>query len=150
MKIKPSVEIENMEGQSMPINELKAICPHCKKHMEVDQKINMILHNTGKNVTLKSVCVNALLDEYDDEPKLSGMDKQKRGKLADRIYTAKGDMDLTPKEITLLQELIGKKNKTLIVTRAYELLDPTEEENEKDKPAKNNNEKKSKAAKKSD
>ena len=89
MKIKPSVEIENMEGQSMPINELKAICPHCKKHMEVDQKINMILHNTGKNVTLKSICVDALLETYEDEPKLDGMEKQKRGKLADKIYSAK-------------------------------------------------------------
>jgi len=137
MKIRPSIEIEDMEGLPIPIVKLSAICPHCKKQMEVDQKINMIVTNTDKNITLKSVCVNALLDEYDDEPKLSGMDKQKRGKLADRIYTAKGDMDLTPKEITLLQELIGKKNKTLIVTRAYEILDPPEKE-------KNDEQKKSK------
>jgi len=150
MKINPSIEIEDMDGLPIPIVKVSAVCPHCKKQMEVDQKISMIVTNTNKNITLKSVCVNALLDEYEDEPKLSGMDKQKRGKLADKIYAAKDDIDLTPKEISLLQDLIGKKNKTLTVTRAYELLDPTEEkENEEDKPAKNNNKKKAKATKKS-
>ena len=134
MKINPSIEIEDMEGLPIPIVKVSAVCPHCKNQMEVDQKIAMIVTNTDKNITLKSVCVDALLDEYNDEPKLSGMDKQKRGKLADRIYAAKNEIDLTPKEISLLQDLIGKKNKTLIVTRAYELLDPTDEKKEQEIP----------------
>ena len=56
------------------------------------------------------------------------MEKQKRGKLADKIYSAKDKIDLSAEEITELKKLIGKRETVLAVNRAYELLDPTPQE----------------------
>jgi len=127
MEINPSVQIEDMEGQPIPINKITATCPHCKKSLEVEQ-LRGIIEDTGKKVTLKSVCVDSLLAQYKGEENMEGMEKQKRGKLADKIYSAKDKIDLSAEEITELKKLIGKRETVLAVNRAYELLDPTPQE----------------------
>lgn len=110
MKIKPYIEIEDMDGQPMPDS----------------------VKEDAKNFTLKTACVNALYAQFEDEKGLSGEEKIKRYNLAEKIYAAKDkeEVDLKAEEITLLKNLIGKAYGALIVGRTYELLDPVEEKDE--------------------
>jgi len=135
MEIKPSVEIEDFEGQPMPITKIATACPHCNGKLDVDSQMRGIIENTGKNLTLKTVCVNALSAQYRGEENIEGMEKLKRGKLAEKIFSAKNNenIHLSNEEINDLKILIGKKDDPLIVLRAYELLDPTPEEKPKKK-----------------
>ena len=133
MEIKPYIEIEDLEGQPIPITETKAICPHCSKPIPFNAELGGIIVKTDKNITLKTVCVNSLMRQYEDEKNLNGEEKLKRGLLAERIYKAKKTIDLTVDELKLLKDLIGKNPQynPLFVMRAYELLDPVKKETEK-------------------
>ena len=135
MEINPSVEIEDLEGQPIPITKIAAACPHCNKTLKVDDQFRGIIENTGKNVTLKSICVNALSVQYKGEENLEGMEKQKRGKLAEKIFSTKNNetLHLTSGEVEDLKKFIGKNYDPITVLRAYELLDPTPKENDKKK-----------------
>lgn len=127
MEIKPSVEIVDFKDQPIPITKIATACPHCKKRLEVDDQFRGIIVNTGENVTLKSVCVNALSLLYKGEENLEGMEKQKRGKLAEKIFLTKDNdtIHITSGEVEDLKKFIGKKDDPITVMRAYELLDPT-------------------------
>ena len=133
MEIKPYIEIEDLEGQPIPITETKAICPHCNKQIPFNAELGGIVIKTNKNVTLKTICINSLMSGYEDEKNLSGEEKLKRGLLAERIYTAKKIVDLTVEELKLLKDLIGKNPQynPLYIMRAYELLDPVKKETAK-------------------
>ena len=124
MEIKPSVEIEDFEGQPIPITKIATVCPHCNKKLRVDEQFRGIIEYTGKNKTLKSVCVNALSVLYKGEENLDGMAKLERGKLADKIYSTKDkeSIHLSDEEVEELKKLIGKKDAPPIVFRVYELL----------------------------
>lgn len=75
--------------------------------------------------TLKTVACNALLMPYPDEQQLSGTDKYRRFKLADKISSANGeDVDLSAEEVTDLKKLIAKAFSPLVVGRAFDKLDP--------------------------
>lgn len=113
MKVDFTIEIENLEGMPIPITEMNESGKEKK---------------TGKNVTLKSVSVNALYSMLEDEKKLSGEDKVKRHIIAEKIYKSTGAIDIKAKEIVLLKELIGKIYSPLIVARSYELLEKEEED----------------------
>lgn len=78
-----------------------------------------------RDFTLAAVACNALLMPYPDEQSLSGADKFRRYKLADKITSANGQgVDLSVEEIADLKKLIGKGYGPLVVGRAYEILDP--------------------------
>lgn len=106
MKIKPYIEIEDMDGQPMPGGTEK----------------------DSKMFTLKTACINGLYAQFEDEKNLSGEEKIKRYNLAEKIYSAKDkdEVDLKAEEITLLKKLIAKAYGALIVGRCWELLDPGE------------------------
>lgn len=72
---------------------------------------------------LGKVARRALLATYPDEPNLSGEEKYKRGKLADRLWL-NGKETLSVEDVALLKKLISKGYGPLIVTRALDLLDP--------------------------
>lgn len=75
--------------------------------------------------TLKNVACNALLMPYPDEQQLSGTDKYRRFKLADKISAANGEaVDLSVEEVADLKKLIAKAFSPLVVGRAYDKLDP--------------------------
>ena len=76
----------------------------------------------GESVFLRNLAVNALYGTFEDERGISGEEKMKRGLLADKIFPG-GDVDVTPEEIVMIKKLIGKGFSTLVVTRAYQLLD---------------------------
>ena len=131
MKINPGIEIENMEGLAIPITEVKGVCPKCGELLNV-QSMRGVQIETGKNLTLRDICVNSLMETYPDEKNLSGMEKLRRGKLAEKIFAGTESTDLTPEEMVLTKKLIGLKYGPLFVMRSYELLEgPDSEQVEK-------------------
>ena len=126
MEIHPNIEIEDLEGQPIPITEQKGICPHCGGELVV-KSLQGVVHETGKNITLKSVCVNALLGTYPDEKNISGVKKCERATLAEKIFLTKDKVRIVSDDITLLKRLIALSNSPLIVKRAFEFFDPPEE-----------------------
>lgn len=78
-------------------------------------------------LTLGIVCVNALLGQYADEQRLSGMQKTQRFELARRINNAlkrNGMVKFAAKEIVTLQSVIPKMYNTNVTGQAFVLLDP--------------------------
>jgi len=124
MEIQPNIEIEDLKGLSIPITEQKGICPHCGGELQV-KSLQGVVHETGENVTLKSVCVNALLGTYPEEKNITGVKKCERATLAQKIYLTKDKVNLVADDITLLKKLIAMQNGPLTVLRAFELLEPT-------------------------
>ena len=82
----------------------------------------------GKPLLFKTVCTNALLGAHQDEKNLSGDEKAKRGHLAMQIYATKGRIDLSIDGVKLLKDLIGKNPFPLIVSQAWDILDPPKKE----------------------
>jgi len=73
-------------------------------------------------VVLNKVCFRALVSTYADERNVTGEDKYKRGKLAERVYNG-GVVDLEAKEIELIKELVGKAYSPIIVGQAWDMLE---------------------------
>lgn len=65
-------------------------------------------------MTLHSVCTNALLTQTRDEANLPGEEKVRRYKLALQISN-EDVVDLAPKDVALIQELVGKLYAALVV-----------------------------------
>lgn len=80
------------------------------------------LTDSDKPITLGIICVNALRGTFKGEEDLSGVEKEKRYRLARKIYD-QGEVEVSAEEITLLKTLIGKGYPVDIVGPAYELLE---------------------------
>ena len=95
---------------------------------EMKINFNQPIHNIQgediKDLTLKSISVEALLATFSDEQSLSGEEKAKRYLLATRIYADSEGLDLTVEEIAKIKQLIGKGYGPLIVGQTWEMLDP--------------------------
>ena len=76
-----------------------------------------------KDLTLKTVSVEALLATFPDEQSLLGEEKAKRYVLATRIYANPEELDLTIEEIAKIKQLIGKGYGPLIVGQAWDILE---------------------------
>ena len=76
-------------------------------------------------ITLGEIAVNSLLSMTDADQKMPALEKFKLGKLAERIY-GKKEVDLKSEDITLLKKRIGAIYATIVVFRAFEILDPEE------------------------
>lgn len=87
-----------------------------------NQPIKNLQGEEIKDVTLKSVSVEALLAMFEDERSLSGNEKAERYVLATRIY-ANNLLDLTVEEVAKVKHLIGKGYGALIVGQAWEMLE---------------------------
>ena len=88
-----------------------------------NQPIKNIQKEEIKDLTLKSVSVEALLATFSDEQSLSGEEKAKRYLLATRIYANSEELDLTVEEIAKIKQLIGKGYGPLIVGQAWDMLE---------------------------
>ena len=93
-----------------------------------NQPIKNIQGEEIKDLTLKTVSVEALLATFSDEQSLSGEEKAKRYLLATRIY-ANDELDLTVEEIAKIKQLIGKGYGPLVVGQAWEILEGREVKN---------------------
>jgi len=80
------------------------------------------------NATMRTVCVNALLNEYTGET-IDGATKLKRFKLAERISEEPAEdadpvlVDLKAEEVALVKDLVAKCYGPLVVGRVYEFLE---------------------------
>ncbi len=75
-------------------------------------------------LTLKEVCVNALQLIFTDEKAISGLEKLKRGILAEKIFLSEKPLELNAVEITTIKDLVAKAYGPLVVLRAWKVLDP--------------------------
>lgn len=82
----------------------------------------VLIDEAGKPVLLNSLCVNALLNEYQGEM-LSGTQKLERYKLAKRLHANESEAEITVEEAALIKELIAKAYSPLIVGNVYAALE---------------------------
>lgn len=75
-------------------------------------------------LTVQEVATTALLSAYQDEPNLSGVEKNARFWLARKIQTTPKDPPLTVEEIKTVKALVAKAYSPLIVGQVWSLLDP--------------------------
>lgn len=80
--------------------------------------------------TLKKICIDSLLGNFEDEKDLSGEDKLKRYELAMKIK-AGGEIELASEDIASLKKLIGKRYNALVVGQAWNILENKDEINDK-------------------
>lgn len=79
----------------------------------------------GPPLTLKKVCIDALIANYQDEQNLDAAKKTERGWLAQKIWNATDQtIDLSAEEVALIKSLIAKRYNPLIVVLAWGALDP--------------------------
>jgi len=88
-----------------------------------NQAIKNIKGEVVKDLTLKSVSVEALLATFEDERSLSGEEKVKRFVLATRIESNSNDMDFKVEDVAKIKQLIGKGYGPLVVGQAWEMLE---------------------------
>ena len=74
--------------------------------------------------TIAAAVENALLIDYRDEQNLSGEDKIKRWRLANKIAAHPVDPDLTPEEIVLIKKLVAKAYNPLVCGEVWKAVDP--------------------------
>lgn len=80
-----------------------------------------VLTSTGRNVTIKKLCVDALLADTREE--LSGEAKVKRYRLAQKIHAAEGEIDITTEEASLVKELAAKMLPPLLYGQIYDFIE---------------------------
>jgi len=88
-----------------------------------NQTIKNIKGEVVKDLTLKSVSIEALLATFEDERSLSGEEKVKRFVLATRIESNSNDMDFKVEDVAKIKQLIGKGYGPLVVGQAWEMLE---------------------------
>jgi len=79
----------------------------------------------SKLLTLRKAIVDSLTSSYKDESNLDPKIKAQRGWLAMKIWNhPEPFIDLSVDDAKLCKDLIGKRYSPLIVTEAWEILDP--------------------------
>lgn len=96
----------------------------------------------GTPFTLRSACLNVLIYPPTDSDARTGRPTEQKAEhnimlteLAREIYKSNGLIELSADDIKLLKDYINKRynQNPLIVTQAYEILDPTDVEKKKAK-----------------
>ena len=85
-----------------------------------------IKDNKGEIFTLRDAAIVALDSVFDDDRKLEGKEKYRRGALATRIYGAKEPIALDVDELKLVKDLIGRTYGPRVVKESWDLLEGTE------------------------
>ena len=88
----------------------------------------------GAAFTLRDAAVVALDAVSDDDRKLDGKGKYRRGHLASRIYGCKEPIVLDVDDLKLVKDLIGKIYGPRVVHEAWDLLDPRDTPTEPKEP----------------
>lgn len=79
----------------------------------------------SKPLTLRKAITDSLISIYKDESNLDPKEKAKRGLFAKKIWNhPEPGIDLSVDDVKLCKDLIGKYWSPLIVTEAWEILDP--------------------------
>lgn len=77
--------------------------------------------NSGNDLTLGMVCVQALLSNDKDE-NIDGVEKMRRYELAKQIYSGNID-EIKAEEVVLLKKLVGKFFAIVIAGQVLPMLD---------------------------
>ena len=85
-----------------------------------------IKDDKGEIFTLRDATVVALDAVSDDDRKLEGKEKYRRGALASRVYGCKEPIMLDVDDVKLVKDLIGKIYGPRIVKEAWDLLEGKE------------------------
>lgn len=78
--------------------------------------------NTPVGITLKMVCLKALVTEVPDE-KIEGAERYARYVIANKLTKATKPLNIKSEEVTKLKDLIGKMYTAIVVGRCWDLLD---------------------------
>lgn len=84
---------------------------------------------TPQSLTMREVCIEALLSTYPDEAQLTGQEKFARYKLARSLEENLATVEDTPltqvssEDVVLLKGLIAKKYVPLVIGQAFEILE---------------------------
>ncbi len=106
MKLNFDQVITDLKGKSIPYKETK-------ESAEID-------------LTLKQVALTALLNDAPEE-RLTGEQRFNLGRLAQKIE-AGGEVELKVDQIAKIKDRIGKIWNTMVVLRAWSLIDPEKPE----------------------
>ena len=87
----------------------------------------VLVDENGSNLVLGHVAVGALLANLPNE-NIDGVEKAKRFALAMRIHGKEEAVEVTAEEVAKIKELVGKVYTTVVVGRAYDLLEQKLEE----------------------
>jgi len=79
------------------------------------------MYTRKKKLTLRSVCVGALMGITDSDKNMTGAEKNKRFLLALKLQD--DTAELQAEDIVLLKERIGSMYSTLVTGRAWQLLE---------------------------
>lgn len=96
-----------------PLDIAIAACPMCRREVE------------SKPATLRAICVDALLNQYEAERNLSGEEKMTRFNLAVRI-TNEDEPELRSEEVTLIKKVVAMMYGPLVMGQTWNMLDPQE------------------------
>jgi hypothetical protein len=115
MKIDFATVLVNMEGKGLKERDLV-------KEVVDGKEVEKIVE---KDLTLRIVTVNGLLSEAQVQGRqpIDGMEKKKRGMLADRIYGCKEPIQVDSEEITLIKNKISDIYPVLTTRRAWAVLE---------------------------
>lgn len=113
MKIDFNQGLSRLDGS--PLEMVTETCPTCGRPREATV------------ATLRGICTNALVAQFQDERNLSGEDKVKRYDLALKI-TNEDVLDLPHDDLALIQKLVAKMYGPLFVGQVWAMLDPKEED----------------------
>jgi len=97
---------------------------------DIDEKPIPDSDNDKVHLTLRKVCINALLSRFSDEAGISGEEMVERFELALMIRDLTGDtngkisgFDIKPEQIVLIRRLVAKAHGPLVCGRAWKLLE---------------------------
>ena len=131
MKVDFATVLTTLEGENMKeaFGEIKDVvtdypCPKCQQVLKV-----VMRDRDMRDLTLGSVCVDALMKPHEGDQKLTGDQKLERFALAGRIVEARkaeppesSGIEIKPEEATLLKKLLADES-VAVIGRAYPILD---------------------------
>jgi len=75
------------------------------------------------NITLKTVTINCLLGESNDDKMLSGEKKLEKYLLAEKIYTSESEIDIKSDEISMIKKIISENYPPLISGQCWLIME---------------------------
>ena len=85
-----------------------------------------VLKDGPEELTLRAACHRGLMALNESEKNMTGMEKWKRYKLAEKIHKD-GQVEITSEEVTTLKQVVGLLFSAAVVGPVYDILEAPEE-----------------------
>lgn len=134
MKIDFSKILIGLDGEA--ITEFEKEEPTIEVPEEIQKSINLINQYLNKDrkqidIHLRKVCFRAMKAQVKGQENMEPEEKYKRGKLAERIFDSTEPLEITPEELKMIREQIGKVYSIDVMAPCWDLLDVKEKAEEK-------------------